>query len=427
MYDLLVIGGGAAGFYGAIHTARKAPGARVAILEQSGEFLSKVRISGGGRCNLTHRPMEPDVLASHYPRGHRELRGPFHSHDSADTMAFFEALGVPLKVEADGRVFPASNTSESITEALMGEARRLDIECVRSCGVRAFGPAEDASGSWWVEARCGHFQSRNLLLAPGSSKAIWRVLEGLGYPMVPPVPSLFTFRIQDERLEGLQGISSPVELEILPGTHGSGPPLSPVYKRLKKAGRLSAEGPLLITHWGLSGPAVLKLSAWGARYFAERGYHFLVRVNWIPEYHKEGVVDYLEEVRASDPGRTLLRSRVFELPSRLWGMLVKSSEIAGDARWGEVSRKSLRRLAGTLTGSTFEVRGKSTFKEEFVTAGGFPLKQLDFKTFESRRHRGLFLAGEVLDVDAVTGGFNFQNAWTGSFLAAAEIAQRLQP
>ena len=425
MYDLLVIGGGAAGFYGAIHTARMAPGARVAILEQSGEFLSKVRISGGGRCNLTHRPLEPAELASQYPRGHRELLGPFHSHDSAGVMAFFEALGVPLKEEADGRVFPVSDSSESIIEALLGEARRLGIECIRRCGLKRFGPAEDASGTWWAEARCGRFQSRNLLLAPGSSKVIWRLLDGLGYPMVPPVPSLFTFRIQDERLQDLQGISSQARVEVLPQAPGAVPHLSPAYKRLKKSGRLSAEGPLLITHWGLSGPAILKLSAWGARYFAEREYRFLLRVNWIPEYHKEGVVDYLKEVRASDPGRTLLRSRAFELPSRLWGMLLKSSDIGRDARWGEVSGKRLRRLAGALTESTFEVRGKSTFKEEFVTAGGFPLKHLDFKTFESRRHRGLFLAGEVLDVDAVTGGFNFQNAWTGSFLAASEIAQRL--
>ncbi len=425
MLDLLVIGGGAAGFYGAIHTARMAPGARIAILEQSGEFLSKVRISGGGRCNVTHRPLEPSVLAGHYPRGHKEMIGPFSAHASAEVMDFFEGLGVPLKVEEDGRVFPVSDDSSSITTALIREAQRLGIEMFRSCGVKRFSSTSDTAGPWQVEARCGDFLARNLLLTPGSSKLIWRILGDMGYPMVRPVPSLFTFRIEDERLKDLQGISTEASLEVLPEASGGEPRMSPSYKQLKRSGSLSGEGPLLITHWGLSGPAVLRISAWGSRYFEAREYRFPLKVNWIPEVHKGGVLPYLEKIRRTDPKKTLHRTRAFELPSRLWTSLVSYCGIGSGIRWADVSGAQLRTLERELTEGVFMVRGKSTFKEEFVTAGGFPLKHLDFKTFESRRHQGLFLAGEVLDVDAVTGGFNFQNAWTGSYLAACEIASRL--
>ena len=425
MLDLLVIGGGAAGFYGAIHTARMAPGARIAILEQSGEFLSKVRISGGGRCNVTHRPLAPKVLAGHYPRGHKEMIGPFNAHASAEVMDFFENLGVPLKVEEDGRVFPVSNDSASITTALISEAKRLGIEMIRSCAAKRFSCTGDSTGPWRVEARCGDFKAENLLLAPGSSKSIWRMLGDMGYPMVSPVPSLFTFRIEDERLKGLQGISTGAFLEVLPGASGEEPRMSPSFKQLKRSGSLSGEGPLLITHWGLSGPAVLRISAWGSRYFAARDYKFSLQVNWIPEFHKGSVLPYLEKIRRTDPKKTLHRTRAFELPSRLWTGLVSHCGIGPGTRWGEVSGTQLRTLEKELPACVFWVGGKSTFKEEFVTAGGFPLKHLDFRTFESRKHRGLFLAGEVLDVDAVTGGFNFQNAWTGSYLAACEIASRL--
>lgn len=425
MLDLVVIGGGAAGFYGAIHTARQQPGARICILEQNKEVLSKVRISGGGRCNLTHRPLEPRELASHYPRGIRELLGPFHTHASRDTMAFFEGLGVPLKTEADGRVFPKSDSSQTVIDALKGEARKLGIRIQTGCRVTEIEAAPETESGWLVRTAEASFAARCLLVCPGSSNSIWRILRGLGHRIVPPVPSLFTFRTADGRLAGLQGLSAEAHLEVLAPGPGEQPVAGVNFRKAQRSGQLLAEGPVLITHWGLSGPAILRLSAWGARYFAACSYRFRVRVNWLPEYHRGALRPFLNSVRDADPKKTVWRSRATPLPSRLWTRLAESAGIAADVRWAEVSSAGLERLCEQLTGSVFEVDGKSTFKDEFVTAGGVSLKEIHFKTFESKKCPGLFLAGEVLDIDAVTGGFNFQNAWTGSYLAACAIATRL--
>ena len=421
MYDLLVIGGGAAGFYGAIHAARREPGMRIAILEQNKEFLSKVRISGGGRCNVTHRPLEPAVLAGNYPRGNKELIGPFRPHASREVMAFFESLGIPLKTEGDGRVFPQSDQSESVISALLEEARKLGIRMETRCRVTGIAEAPEGSG-WSVATGSGDFQSRYLLVAPGGSRPVWALLAGLGLRIIPPVPSLFTFRIDDTRLNGLQGISAPGQVAVLPPGGDEAPVAQTNYRKAARKGELQAEGPILITHWGLSGPAVLKLSAWGARLFAATGYRFRIRVNWMPEYHKGSLPDFLEQVRQADGPRLVSRSRASGLPSRLWARLVEAAGIPADRRWAELSRPGLHRLAAQLTDSEFAVDGKSTFKEEFVTAGGVSRKEIDFRTFECRKLPGMYLAGEVLDVDAVTGGFNFQNAWTGAFLAASAIA-----
>ena len=269
------------------------------------------------------------------------------------------------------------------------------------------------------------FQTRTLLLACGSSPAVWRLMDRLGYRVVSPVPSLFTFNIQDRRLEGLQGISVPAQLELLPPEFPKKPKPSLHLRALQRTGKLNETGPLLITHWGISGPPVLRLSAWAARYLSETGYRFKVRINWIPDYHPGGVAQLLEEVRNSDPSRSLSRTRPFELPLRLWQSLVSGSGISLQKRWGELSNPELRDLATQLTAAVFEVQGKSTFKEEFVTAGGLDLRDFHSKTFESKKHPGLFAAGEVLNIDAITGGFNFQGAWTGAFIAAEALGAAL--
>lgn len=425
MLDLVVIGGGAAGFHGAIHTAKQKPGARILILEQNKEVLSKVRISGGGRCNLTHRPLEPREQASCYPRGGRELLGPFHTYASRETMAFFDSLGVPLKIEDDGRVFPNTDTSQTVIDALLGEARRLGIRIQTGCRVTAMAPGTPPETGWVVETAEVAYKTRFVLVCPGSSNPIWRLLRGLGHRIVPPVPSLFTFRTDDARLSGLQGISAEAHLEVQAPGPGEEPVAGVNFRKAQRNGQLLAEGPVLITHWGLSGPAVLRLSAWGARYFAACGYRFRVRVNWLPEYHRGALKPLLASVRDADPKKTVWRSRATLLPARLWTRLAEAAGIGPEARWAEISSAGLERFCEQLSGSVFEIGGKSTFKEEFVTAGGVSLKEVDFKTFESRKCPGLYLAGEVLDIDAVTGGFNFQNAWTGSYLAARAIADRL--
>ena len=430
-YDLIVVGGGAAGFYGAIHVARKAPKARILILEKSGQCLSKVLISGGGRCNVTHRPLEPEALSANYPRGQKALIGPFHLHASSAVMNFFEELGVKLKTEEDGRVFPISDNSEDIVGALEREAKDLGIKVRTSAGVTDLEVLEPGvrepykPALYAVHTKTASFRTATLLLACGSSPSLWRVMHKIGYRIISPVPSLFTFNIEDSRLEGLQGISVPVQIELLPPEFPDRPKPSLHLRSLKRSGNLAETGPLLITHWGISGPPVLRLSAWAARYLSEIGYRFKVRINWLPDYHPGGLARFLEEVRVSDPSKSMRRTRPFELPQRLWEALVAGSGISLKKRWGECSNAELRSLAEQLTASLFEVKGKSTFKEEFVTAGGLDLRDFNGKTFESKKHPGLYAAGEILNIDAITGGFNFQGAWTGAFIAAESLSAAL--
>lgn len=432
-YDLVVVGGGAAGFYGAIHVARKSLNARILILEKSGQCLSKVLISGGGRCNVTHRPLDPEELSANYPRGHKALIGPFHRHASAAVMNFFEELGVALKTEEDGRVFPISDNSEDIAGALEKEAKALGIEIRTGSGVTDIAVLEEGtsesneSARFTVYTKSACFTASTLLLACGSSPALWRVMHKIGYRIVSPVPSLFTFNIADSRLEGLQGINVPAQLELLPPEFPNRPKPSLHLRSLKRSGSLLETGPLLITHWGISGPPVLRLSAWAARYLSEVGYRFKVRINWIPDYHAGGVSQFLEEVRDSDPAKSMSRTRPFDLPQRLWQSLVEGAGISLKKRWGECSNAELRGLAEQLTASLFEVKGKSAFKEEFVTAGGLDLRDFNGKTFESKKHPGLYAAGEILNIDAITGGFNFQGAWTGAFIAAESLSAALNP
>lgn len=400
-YDVIIVGGGAAGFFAAIQIARKDPSLHLIILEKGKDVLSKVRISGGGRCNVTHAEFIPNELAKNYPRGERELRGPFHTFCSGDTVDFFEKRGVPLKIEEDGRMFPESDSSETIIECFRDECERLGVEVLTNHGVKQVLRSENY---WELDTSGGTYRSRKLLLATGSSPKIWRMLSNMGIAIVDPVPSLFTFNIRDHRIKGLQGLSTYAEVEI------------------PDAG-LQAEGPLLITHWGLSGPAVLRLSAWGARILNELGYNFRLQVNWLQPENRDSCLELLREQVQENPARLVYRSRAIDLPKRLWQSLVLASGIEKDQNWANLSRKQLNALSTELTACELQVTGKSTFKEEFVTAGGVDLKEVNFKTYESKKYPGLYFAGEVLNIDAITGGFNFQNAWTGAYIAASAIVE----
>jgi predicted Rossmann fold flavoprotein len=406
-WDLLVIGGGAAGFFGAIALGETRPGSRILILERGREVLQKVRISGGGRCNVTHACFDPRQLVTNYPRGERELLGPFMRFGPQDTVAWFKGHGVSLKTEKDGRMFPVTDQSETIASCLELAAARCGV--ILRCGQRVEGlRPPDGPGSYWQLRSGGQWLSaRRILVASGSSAAVWQMLGGLGLAQVPAVPSLFTLNIRDPRIQGLAGVS-----------------LAHVGLGIEGRPALQTAGPMLITHWGLSGPAILRLSAWGARDLAAMQYRASLRVNWTGE--EAGVWSRrFQDWREGMPRKSILQTAVPGIPARLWERLVEAAGIPKDRRWAELRREEGETLLAQCHAAAFRVEGKSTFKEEFVTAGGVDLKELDFRRFEARRFPGLHLAGEVLDIDAITGGFNFQAAWTGGWLAGQAIAVSL--
>jgi predicted Rossmann fold flavoprotein len=405
-YDFVAIGGGAAGFFGAIAYAAKAPGARVCILEKTSTVLGKVKISGGGRCNVTHACFDAKRLTSHYPRGERNLIGPFHRFGPRETMDWFEARGVALKTESDGRVFPITDDSQTVIDCLMTATRDLGIE------VRYHSEVDRlclADGRWLVDLKDGStLSSRAVLLATGGTRnnAGVRLAGTLGHEIVPAAPSLFTFKIPDRRLEGLSGIAVEEAVASIPGT------------------KLRSEGPCLITHWGLSGPAILKLSARGARELADKDYQFEVVINWCGAISGDRLDAMLVEARDSAPKRRVRNGLPgLTMPSRLWHRLAEDSGIPAELTWSNLTRESRQRLVAEFTAGRFRVQGQSLNKDEFVTAGGVALKEIDFKTMQSRRTPGLYFAGEVMDIDGVTGGFNFQSAWTTSLIAGESAAE----
>ncbi|MEG9327865.1 NAD(P)/FAD-dependent oxidoreductase [Salinimicrobium catena] len=398
--DIIIVGGGAAGFFTAINAAENDPSARITILERGKEVLNKVRISGGGRCNVTHAEFLPKELTRNYPRGEKELRGPFHSFMTGDTIEWFEKRGVPLKIEEDGRMFPESDSSESIIDLFLNETRRLGVKVLTK---RAVQEIVQKGEKWEIITSQENFTAEKLLIATGSNPKIWKLLEKLGHSIVPGVPSLFTFNITDKRIKELPGVATPAIVRI-------------------RGEKLQTEGPLLITHWGMSGPAILKLSAWGARELSGRK-NFEIEVNWVPHLEKDEVLDQLQELKMKNGKQQPYKNAQFDLPKRLWQSLVTASAISEADKWADLNKKQLEELAKQLYSGIFQVHGKSTFKEEFVTAGGVELKEVNFKRFESKVHKNLFLAGEVLNIDAITGGFNFQNAWTGGFLAAKAMTE----
>ncbi len=400
-YDVLVVGGGAAGFFAAINTAELNPGLSVAILERGTSVLNKVKVSGGGRCNVTHAEFIPNELASYYPRGQKELKGPFHSFMTGDTMAWFESRGVPLKIEDDGRVFPVSNSSQTIIDCFLKQSQKYDIKLKKNHAVRSIGQTGD---SWAVETTKEVFYCKKLMIATGSNPKIWQMLQSLGHNISPAVPSLFTFDIDDPRLKDIPGVvAKDVAVEVM-GTS------------------LHSEGPLLITHSGLSAPSILKLSAFGAIELAQLNYKFEIKINFIQQ-DAASCIEVLMKNKLELSKKLVRNTPLFELPKRLWVKLVQASAIADELRWADLNKLQLQSLSKQLTKAVFQVHGKSTFKEEFVTAGGIDLKEINFKTYESKLFKNLFFAGEIINIDGVTGGFNFQNAWTGAYLAAQELSK----
>jgi predicted Rossmann fold flavoprotein len=396
--DLVVVGGGAAGFFGAIQRAERQPGARIVILEKSPDVLSKVRISGGGRCNVTHACFDPRAMVKHYPRGERELLGPFHRFLCGDMVQWLADQGVDVVAEPDGRMFPATHDSETIIDLFKRLCREYRIEVITSAGVTAL---QTTAAGWTVATREGHYTAPHVLWATGSTPSALGLLQDLGLEMVAPVPSLFTFNIQDPLLKDLAGVSVP-----------SG--------RVSIAGqKLSAEGPVLITHWGLSGPAILRLSAWGARQLHALNYDFEVEVNWTGKDRAQ-VEEAIHGIRKRAGSKVVKNELLPGIPRRLWERLVHP---VAEERWGDLNKAQLEQILGYTTALKLVVHGKSTFKDEFVTAGGVDLKEVDFKTFQAKRFPGLFLAGEVLNIDGITGGFNFQSAWTGAWVAAEAMVE----
>lgn len=427
MFDVIVLGGGAAGFFGAIHMAEQNPKLKIAIVERGKEVLTKVKVSGGGRCNVAHAEFDPKEISKNYPRGERELVGPFHTYCSGDTMAFFQKRGIPLNIEADGRMFPATNSSQTIIDCFLQETERLGIKVLKNSSVVGITTLKENTEKndyvWAITTIRNTYKAKKILVATGNNPKIWELLKQMGHTIITPVPSLFTFNIKDERISGIQGVSTNARIRIIPPKVNNRKFKAILKKYAVHASDLESEGALLITHWGMSGPGILRLSAWGARILNELDYRFSIKVNWLPDYHEEGLLRQLHQIKEVEGKKTILRTKAFELPKRLWGSLVKAAQISDTDKWADISKIQLQNLAEQLTGSWFRVDGKSTFKEEFVTAGGVDLKEIDFKTYESKILPKLYFAGEVINVDAITGGFNFQNAWTGAYIAAQAIAQ----
>lgn len=415
--DVAIIGGGAAGFFAGINLAASNPAVKIVILEKGKQVLSKVKISGGGRCNVTHAEFDPKALVKNYPRGYKELLGPFHQFMTGDMFAWLEERGVELKIEEDGRVFPTSDSSQTIIDCFQNEADHLGVEVKTNAGVDEITKREGQEFSWELKGKDLHVKTRQLIIASGSSPKMWRLIQTLGHHVVEPVPSLFTFNVKDERLKNLPGISIQAEVEVFT-TKDRG-----VSKQKLKS--LHSSGPLLITHWGLSGPCILKLSAWGARIFYELNHQFQLRVNWLPHYNVESLKSLFQELKSTQPRQILYTHPIEVLPKRFWQSLLDSVSINQDLNWSNISKSEMQSLATELCAGEFHVNGKSTFKDEFVTAGGVDLKKIDFKTFQSKLHTNLFFIGEVLNIDAVTGGFNFQGAWTSAFICAKHLGDQV--
>ncbi|WP_281637120.1 NAD(P)/FAD-dependent oxidoreductase [Flavobacterium marginilacus] len=398
-FDILVVGGGASGFFTAINIVEKNPKMKVAILERGAEVLAKVRVSGGGRCNVTHACFEPNELVKFYPRGEKELRGPFHQFCSGDTIEWFEKHGVELKIEEDGRMFPVSNSSQTIIDCFVKATQKLGIKVFTGQSVQSIFKKDNF---WKVETQNENYIAEKLVLATGSNPKVWEMLQKQGHAIVNPVPSLFTFNIKDPRIKELPGVSAQVTVKV-------------------KDTKLTSTGPLLITHWGMSGPAILKLSAWGARILHDKNYQFTIYVNWLNDLDAEDAEKILKTTKQEHAKKSVSKKSAVDLTNRLWESLVLASGIPADTKWADLSKTQLQNLVNQLTNGTFQVNGKSTFKEEFVTAGGIDLKEINFKTMESKLHENLYFAGEIMNIDAITGGFNFQNAWTSGFILANAV------
>ena len=398
IFDCIIIGGGASGFFSALQFGQAHPGARLLMLEKSSKLLAKVKVSGGGRCNVTNELDKPSLFAANYPRGSKFMKKALHVFSQADCIAWFENHGVILHAEADGRMFPTSNQSQTVIDCFMQEADRLGIRISTEEPVSSIQKLD--SGHFLVHTSKQELKTKTIILATGGhpKKEGYSWLSSLGIKIIDPIPSLFTFNVKPHPLNELMGLSVHAEVRI-EGTS------------------IKESGPLLITHWGFSGPAVLKCSARAARILAESNYHFTCRIHWMPELNQEEIREWLLKQRTSQGGR-LVKNKLFDaLPQRLWEALVERSEISLQTKWSETSNKQMNKLAETLTADPWQIDGKTTFKEEFVTCGGIDLQEIDPNTCMIKAIPGLFAVGELLDVDGITGGFNFQNAWSTGYLA----------
>ena len=401
--DVIIIGGGAAGFFAAINSAQLNKGYTVLLLEKSSKLLSKVRVSGGGRCNVTHACFDNGVLVKNYPRGEKELRNAFSRFTTSDTVDWFSKRGVLLKTEADGRMFPESNSSETIIHCLIKEAEKSNVEIQLNKEILKVTKTDNQFILTTKEDE--QFSCKKLIIATGGNpkEQSYDWLKNLGHSIVKPVPSLFTFNIPDSPLTQLMGISVP-------------------SARVKiKQSKQEIEGPLLITHWGISGPAVLKTSAIAARTLHELNYQFTIALNWLPKYTEEKLRIEFNGQREDQASKTVIGNFPIDLPKRLWEYLVSGCGIDKNIRWADLTKKNTSDLIHALLNNEYEVKGKTTFKEEFVTCGGIKLKEINFSTMESKLIPDLYFAGEVMDVDGITGGFNFQNAWSSGWIAANSL------
>jgi predicted Rossmann fold flavoprotein len=405
--SVAVIGGGAAGFFVAVNAARLNPCLQVTIFEKSREVLSKVRVSGGGRCNVTHHCFDPEQLSKAYPRGEKVLRWSFEQFQAKDTVQWFEERGVKLKAEDDGRMFPVTDSSETIIDCLMSEAKEYGVTIRTKTRIDKIEPFPEKGFRLHIHKQKA-VQFDVVVVASGgyNRENAYQWLMELGHTIETPVPSLFTFNFREKIFSDLAGISvEKAEVHI-------------------EGSKFTEAGPVLITHWGLSGPAVLKLSAWAARKLYEKEYRYVVRVNWLYPLNEEEVRQKLMNLRETNSRKLVIKQDLFPFPIRLWERFIELTDIKSDKRWADISNKEIHQLTQKLVRGRYEIQGKTTYKEEFVTCGGIPLNEVNPDTLESKKVPGLYFVGEVLDIDGITGGFNFQAAWTNGWLAAGAVAEK---
>lgn len=402
-FDLIVVGGGAAGFFGAIQAAEMRPGLSVLILEKTNKILTKVKVSGGGRCNVTHHCFNAASLAHHYPRGEKPLKELFKIYQAKDIIAWFEAKGVALKAEEDGRMFPVTDSSQTIIDCFLKETSKLKIKIEAGLGVDHVIPVKEG---FRVSCHTGKdFSCRYLLIASGghAKPDAYSFIAGLGHSIIAPIPSLFTFNDSQKEFSDLMGVAVPQAEVRIAGT------------------KFSQQGPVLITHWGLSGPAIIKLSAWAAEFLHQQQYQFTVMISWIGPVKEEELREQLQGYRQARGKQKVITNALMGVPQRLWQRLCERAGIEETRIWSELPQRNLNRLIESMIRCTFVIKGKTTFKEEFVTCGGVDLKEIDLETMQSKKVKNVFFAGEVLNIDGETGGFNFQSAWTTAYIAASSI------
>ena len=404
MKKVIIIGGGAAGFFAANSIADQLPNLDILILEKTSKTLSKVKVSGGGRCNVTHQEFNPRLLSQNYPRGEKKLQNPFKSFNPKNTIEWFNQKGIKLKVESDGRMFPESNSSQTIVDCFREVLTKANVNIQQQIKITEITKREDC---WVVHSELEKFEADYLIIATGSDNKMYQLIENsTQHTVIPLVPSLFTFKIQHELLDDLQGIS-----------------FANAHIKLEGS-KLATSGPLLITHWGISGPATLKLSAWGARDIADKNYSFKILINFEGNKSYEEISEHTQLFQEENRKKKIVNSNPFSFPKRFWERLCQYCSIDSDKVWGDLSKKLKNKLINSVSQASFEVNGKSTFKEEFVTAGGIDLSEINMKTFESDKHNNLFFAGEILNIDAITGGFNFQACWTAGHLISESIKKK---